>query len=136
MNISWWDQVNTFAWVASNLLIGYIGIALIVFVVGYYLLFHPGATTAGKLIFRFALSLVGVIGLVFISLFINPREGAAWNLYPGDVYWWRPAARFIVYAYVSYTITSLTVLLAVRKWRPGLIQTAPDEDTLVKVRKR
>lgn len=130
------SEVNAVFWLLSNLTVVYIAVALIAFVFAYPILFDPGATTAGKLVLRFALSLVGVIGLVFVSLFINPRQGGAWFEYPGDVFWWRPAVRFLVYVYVAYSITSLDVLLWLRKYRPHLVQTAPDENTLpVKVRR-
>lgn len=132
--IAWFEWFNAYLWIGANLLIAYIGVALVVFVAGYYLLFDPKATTGGRLIFRFALSLVGVMGLIIISLFINPAEGRAWFQYPGDLFWWRPIVRFITYSYVAYTITSLTVLLGIRKWVPHIIQTAPDDNTLVKVR--
>jgi hypothetical protein len=129
-------ELNLFFWVGSNILIAYIAIALLLFVIAYPVLFDPGATTAGKLVLRFATSLIGVIGLVAISIFINPREGGAWFEYPGDVFWWRPGVRFAVYAYVAFSITSLVVLLWLRKFRPHLLHTAPDETTLpVKVRR-
>jgi len=132
----WISQFNPYAWVLSNLLIGYIGIALVIFVVGYYLLFQPNATTGGRLIFRFALSLIGVIGLVFISVWIDPTRGRMWYEFPGDVLWWRPIVRLVAYGYVSYTITSLIILLAIRKFSPHRVQRAPDENSLVKIRKR
>lgn len=127
------NTINSFAWVGGNIAVAYIAIVLIVFVAGYYALFDPGATTAGKFVFRFSLSLVGVIGLVFIGLFVDPSAGREWFTYPGDVAIWRPLVRLAVYGYVAFTITALAVLLAVRKWRPHLLRTAPDRD-LVKVR--
>lgn len=127
------NLLNPFLWLFSNLLVAYIAVMLVVFVVGYVLLFDPSATTAGKFVFRFALSLVGVIGLVFISLFVDPRSGGHWSEFPGDIIWWRPALRFAAYAYVAYTVTGLAVLLWLRKYRPHLLRTAPDE-VPVKVR--
>lgn len=132
--IDFFAVLNPVMWVVSNLLVAYIAVVLVVFVAGYWVLFDPRATTAGKFVFRFALSLIGVIGLVFISLFIDPRLGREWWVYPGDVLVWRPIARAVVYAYVAYTVTGLVVLLGVRKWAPHLLRTAPDRD-LVKVRK-
>lgn len=134
--VDWFLWFNSYAWIFSNLLIAYIGVVLIIFVVGYWLLFDPKATTGGRLIFRFAVSLVGVIGLVFVSLFVNPASGRAWDEYPGDLFWWRPVVRLIVYSYVAYTITSLTILLGIRKWKPHIIVVAPDESSLVRVRTR
>jgi hypothetical protein len=128
-------DLNAFFWVGSNLLIAYIAIALVVFSLTYPILFDPGATTAGRLILRFAGSLIGVISLVAISIFVDPRVGSAWWEFPGDVLSWRPALRFAVYSYVAYGITSLVVLLWLRKYRPHRLQTAPDEITIpVKVR--
>lgn len=125
--------INQIAWVTANILIAYIAFALIVFVVAYYFLFNPGATTAGKFIFRFVLSLVGVVGLVVIGIFIDPAQGRSWADSPGDVEIWRPLLRLLVYGYVAYTITALAVLLGIRKWRPDLMKTSPDKD-LVQVR--
>jgi hypothetical protein len=125
--------INPALWIYSNLLVAYIAIVLVIFVVGYYALFDPGATTAGKFVFRFAVSLIGVIGLVFISLFIDPRAGREWWVWPGDILPWRPLVRAIAYTYVAYTVTGLVILLGLRKWKPHLLRTAPDRD-LVKVR--
>lgn len=127
------DQVNSIAWVFSNLLIGYIAIALVIFVVAYIILFDPKATTAGKYIFRFFVSLVGVIGLVFIATFVDPRPGREWNIYPGDVLWWRPLLRVIAYGYVAYTVTGLSILLGFRKFKPEWLRTV-NEKELVKPR--
>jgi hypothetical protein len=122
---------NELAWITSNLLIGYIAVALIIFAVGYYVLFDPKATTAGKLVFRFALSLVGVIGLICIGIFVDPSAGSAWFEFPGDIIWWRPTLRLAVYAYVAYTITSLAVLLGIRKWRPDWVTTSANRNLVV-----
>lgn len=130
---SWLNELNAFAWVGSNVLVGYITVALVAFVIVYYALFDPKATTAGRFIFRFVVSLIGVIGLIFISLFIDPRAGTSWHIYPGDAVWWRPGLRFIVYGYVSYAITTLIALLVVRKWWPHLVATAEDKK-LVRLR--
>lgn len=124
---------NSFLWVLSNFLVAYIGLMLVVFLVGYYVLFDPRATTAGRFLYRFALSLLGVILLVFISVFLDPVPGHGVFEYPGDVLWWRPALRFAAYLGVAYTVTALTVLLAVRKWWPHLLRTALDRE-LVKPR--
>ena len=127
------DQINTVAWITSNLLIGYIAVVLVIFVVAYIILFDPKATTAGKYIFRFFVSLVGVIGLVFIATFVDPRPGREWNIFPGDVLWWRPMLRVIAYGYVAYTVTGLSILLGLRKFKPEWLRTVNDKE-LVKPR--
>lgn len=128
--------INATLWVSANMLVFYIALMLLVFVTAYQILFDPSATTAGKFVLRFAVSLIGVIGLVFISLFIDPRAGASWFQFPGDVIWWRPAIRFLAYSYVAYTVTALAVLLWLRKYRPEKLRVAPDENTLpVKLRR-
>lgn len=124
---------NTFAWVAANLLVGYIAIAVILFVIGYWILFDPRATTAGRNIFRFFVSLLLIIGLVFVGLFIDPHVDRPWFTYPGDVNPWRPTLRLLGYGYVAYTITSLAVLLVIRKWWPQKLRTALDKE-IVKTR--
>lgn len=127
------EYFNAIAWVGSNLLIAYIAIALVVFVLAYGILFDPKATTAGKMIFRFLYSLIGVIGLVYLGTFINPPENREWSAYPGDVHVWRPIVRLIIYGYVAYAITTLAIALGIRKWKPHLIRTAKDLE-VVKVR--
>lgn len=127
------DLINQVAWVAANILLGYTSIALLVFVVLYYTLFDPRATTGGTLIFRFMLSLVGVIGIVFIGMYFDPSSDSLEFSYPNDVEVWRPGLRLIVYGYVAFTITSLAVLLVKRKWFPNRVKTAPPQD-LIKVR--
>lgn len=125
--------VNTLAYQIANLFVIYIAIGVVVFVIGYYALFDPRATTAGRLVFRFFLSLVGIIGLVFIGTYIDPIDDHSWTTLPSGVEPWRPLLRLIVYGYVAYTITSLAVLLWLRKYRPHKIKSAPDKE-LVKVR--
>lgn len=127
------NLVNAIAWVGGNLVIAYIALALIVFVIGYYTLFDTGATTAGKMIFRFMLSLVGIVALLIAGIFIDPSSNRSWFSYPVDVAAWRPLIRLAIYGYVAFTITSLAILLGVRKWKPLLIISKSDRD-LVKVR--
>jgi hypothetical protein len=130
------DTINSILWVAANLEVAYIAIMLLAFSILYPWWFDPRATTAGRLILSFIFSLVGVIGLVFIAIYVDPQIGRAWFQFPGDVLWWRPGLRFTTFTFVAYTITSLVVLLWFRKFRPHKIQTAPDERTLnVKVRR-
>jgi hypothetical protein len=130
MNEDWITKImfnwNTVAWVSTNLLIAYIAVMLVVFVTGYYVLFNPKVTTAGRYIFRFFISLIAVIGLVFISLFVDPIANNTWSMYPQDTAFWRPTVRLVGYAYVAFTITSLAILLIVRKWHPHKLRTASD----------
>ncbi len=53
------------------------------------------------------MSLVGVIGLVFIGLFVDTSAGREGFTYPGDVAIWRPVLRLTVHGYVAFTITAL-----------------------------
>lgn len=130
----WLTTINSLAWIGSNILVAYISVLLVIFVVFYFIVFDPRATTAGKNIFRFITSLVGVIGLVFIGSYVDPVQGRAWNQFPGDVIFWRPILRFAVYGYVGYAVTSLVIVLIIRKWWPWKIRTALDLQ-LVKPRK-
>lgn len=118
--------INSIAWVGSNVLIAYIAVTVVAFVIGYFALYDPKATTGGKLIFRFMLSLVGVILLIFVSTFIDPSNNRNWLNYPGDVAWWRPLIRFAIYSYVAFTTSSLAVLLVIRKWFPQKVKKASD----------
>lgn len=127
------DIINQVAWIAANVLVAYTAVALLVFVVVYYSIYDPRATTGGQLIFRFMVSLIGVVGLVFISLFLDPLPGREWYQYPGDVLWFRPVLRMVAYAYVAYSTTKLISYLIKRKWFPHLLtKIAPEE--LVKTR--
>lgn len=116
----WLQVTNDVFLFLTNFIIVYIGLAILVFTVGYYVLFDPRATTAGKFIWRFSLSLVGFVVLVFIGVFIDPD----------NVLWWRPLIRLIVYGYVAFTITGLAVVLILRKWKPTAIKTALDRDSV------
>lgn len=127
------NQINAIAWVFSNVLVAYIAAILLVFLVCYYVLFDPSATTAGQMIFRFMLSLVGIVGLVVVGTFIDPTRAKDWTHYPGDVAQWRPLVRLVVYSFVAYTITSLSYALVIRKWKPHRVRKASDLD-LVKPR--
>lgn len=118
--------LSTVLWVAGNLLIAYTCLALIIFVISYFILFDPQATTAGRIIFQFMVSLLGVILLVYIGIFINPSNQTSWlELHP-NVEWWRPTFRFVIYAFVAYSTTSLMTLLVLRKWYPHRLSKASD----------
>ena len=128
------NSVNTVAWVLGNVVLAYTEFALIAFLIAYYTIFDPSATTGGRLIFRFMLSLAGVIVLVFVGIFVDPSPNQAWFIFPEDsVEWWRPILRLAIYGFVAYSISSLAWLLAVRKWWPHKVKKASDIN-LVKVR--
>lgn len=118
--------LNSWLWVFGNVALAYSSIVLILFVVAYYIIFDPQATTGGRLIFQFMLSLAGVMTLVFIGIFIDPAANSSWMTLNHDVEWWRPFVRFIVYGFVAYSITSLVVLLIMRKWFPEKLTKASD----------
>lgn len=126
---------NEVVWVIANILICYISVAILLFVIGYYAFFDPKATTAGKFIFRFMLSLVGIVTLIYVGTFIDPPNNADWIELPKHVEFWQPLARLAVYSYVAFTITSLAIVLGYRKWKPEKLLTAPDVDIPVKLRK-
>ena len=131
--ITFLESINPFLWIVSNLALIYIGIALILFVVAYQVFFDPKATTGGKMIFRFALSLSLVVAVIYMGIFVYPRHDIPWHEYPGGTVWWRPAALLAAYGYVAYTITALIWFLWKRKFRPEKLDTAPDK-LLVKPR--
>lgn len=124
---------NMFVWTFANLVLLYVVVMLLVFVVGYYALFNPKATTAGRYIFRFFVSLISVVGLVCLGLFLDPQGSTRWNVLPNEIMLWRPTVRLIGYLYVAFSITSLAILLVMRKWFPHKLRTA-EEHTLVKLR--
>lgn len=128
MVLEWLQSINEYIWIATNLLTLYIAFALVVFTVGYYILFDPKATTAGKFIWRFVLSLVGVVGIIIVGVYVDPSHNRHWLIFPEDISWWRPLLRLVVYSYVAYTVTGLAVLLAVRKWRPRMIKKKSTSD--------
>ncbi len=128
------NAINTVAWVLGNVLIAYTAFALIIFLLAYYTIFDPSATTGGRLIFRFMVSLAGVIILVFVGIFVDPYPNRDWSNFPVEsVERWRPLMRLAIYGFVAYSISSLAWLLAVRKWWPHKVKKASDIN-LVKVR--
>ena len=127
------EWLNPTLWVIVNLALIYIGVLLLAFTILYPTLFDPSATTGGKMIFRFVLSLSMVVALIVVGIFIDPRHDIPWYEYPGDTIWWRPTIRLAVYAYISYTITSLVIFLWKRKFYPQKLKRAPDKE-LVKPR--
>lgn len=120
------NVLNTVFWVGGNVLLLYISVALTLYVLAYFAIFDPRATTGGKLIFQFMLSLLGVIVLVFIGIFIDPAPDRGAFVYPPDVEPWRPFARFLIYGFVAYSITMLGILLVKRKWFPSKLKKASD----------
>lgn len=119
------ELFNPIAWIVANCILAYISFSLLLFVIMYYVLFDPKATTGGKFIFRFMVSLVGMTGIIFLGIYVDPAPAREWFLYPEGILWWRPALRLFVYGYVAFTITSLASLLVKRKWFPRSIDTAP-----------
>lgn len=127
------EWINPSLWVAAKLTLIYIGVLLLVFTILYPTLFDPSATTGGKMIFRFSLSLSMVVAAIVVGIFIDPRHDFPWYKYPGDTIWWRPTIRLGAYLYVAYTITSLVRFLWKRKFHPQMLKRAPDKE-LVKPR--
>lgn len=124
--LSW----NSVAWVLSNVVIAYSSLMVLVFVIGYYVLFNPRATTAGRYIFQFFVSLLAILALVCVGLFVDPPINHVWYQYPGDVVFWRPTVRLVAYLFVAFNITSLAMLLVVRKWHPHKLRVAIDRDSM------
>jgi hypothetical protein len=127
------EAFNETLWVLSNVLVGYVAFALLVFAIAYPILFDPRATTAGRVVLRFIGSLVGVVGLSVVAVFIDPQVVPWWEIPPG-LEWWRAPLRLIVFLYVAYSVTALVGVLVVRKFRPGKIQTAPEDSLPLIVR--
>ena len=127
------EWLNPMFWVIANLGLIYIGVLLLAFTILYPTLFDPSATTGGKMIFRFALSLSLVVAVLVVGVFIDQRHDIPWYEYPGDNIWWRPTIRLAAYTYVSYTITSLVIFLWKCKFYPQKLKRAPDKE-LVKPR--
>ena len=127
------EWINPTIGVMANLTLIYIGILLLSFTILYPTLFDPSATTGGKMIFRFSLSLSMVVAVIVVGIFIDPRHDLPWYEYPGDTIWWRPTIRLGAYLYVAYTITSLVNFLWKRKFHPQALKRAPDKE-LVKPR--
>jgi len=118
------EFINNLMVVTGRILVGYISIAIVVFVIGYYILFDPRATTAGKFVFRFMLALVGVIALSFLGTFIEPSSHEhSRSIPPPDVFSWRSLLRIVVYGYLAFAITSLAGILAAYKWWPHRIKS-------------
>ena len=127
------EWLNPTLWVIANLALIYIGVLLPAFTILYPTLFDPSATTGGKMIFRFALSLSMVVAVIVVGILIDPRHDIPWYEYPQDTIWWRPIVRLGAYLYVAYTITSLVIFLWKRKFYPQKLKRAPDKE-LVKPR--
>lgn len=120
------NVLNSWLWVIGNVALAYTSVVLILFIVTYYIIFDPQATTGGRMIFQFMLSLAGVMILVFIGIFIDPSANSSWLELNHNVEWWRPSVRALVYVFVAYSITSLAVLLVMRKWYPHKLTKASD----------
>ena len=125
------EWINPTFWVMANLTLIYIGVLLLSFTILYPTLFDPSATTGGKMIFRFSLSLSMVVAVIVVGIFIDPRHDLPWYEYPGDTIWWGPTTRLGAYLYVAYTITSLVRFLWKRKFKPQTLKRAPDKELVI-----
>lgn len=127
--------MNEFLWPLANVLVVYVTLALLTFCIGYPILFNPRASTTGRGILRFAISLLGVMVLVFVSLFVDPRDDVPWWVLPVGVDVWRPVVRVVVYGFASYAVTALGVTLHLRRFRPRPpVDEQPSENTAPVVR--
>lgn len=126
----WLIEINTVLWIVSNVLVGYIAMASVLFVVGYLILFDPLTTTAGKIVFRLMISLAGVMVLVFIGVFLDNRPDQDWLTFQGDTLWWKPGVRLIIYGYMAYAATILLNFLIVIKWFPSRLKTPRDKELI------
>lgn len=120
------NVLNSIFWTIGNFALAYTSIALLVYLIVYFVIFDPWATTGGKLIFQFMVSLASVMALVFIGVYVDPPIGLLWFDLTPDVEWWRPALRLLIYGFVAYSITSLAWLLVMRKWFPHKLKKASD----------
>lgn len=120
------NVLNSVMWVLGNLSLAYTSIALLAYLITYFIVFDPRATTGGKLIFQFMTSLVSVLALVFIGVYVDPPGDRSWFEVPSNIEVWRPALRLIVYGFVAYSVTSLAWLLVMRKWFPKRLKKASD----------
>ena len=127
------EWINPTFWVVANLTLIYIGVLLLAFTILYPTLFDPSATTGGKMIFRFSLSLSMVVAVVVVGIIIDPRHDIPWYKYSDDTIWWRQTIRLGAYLYIAYTITDLVRFLWKRKFHPEMIKRTPDKE-LVKPR--
>ena len=126
----WLNEINTIFWVSSNALVGYITIALYVFLVAYFVMFNPRKTTAGRLLFRLLFALGGVMTLVFVSVFIDNRPDEDWLTFPGDTLWWRPTLRIFGYLFLAYAVTALISFMVKVRWFPHRLKTPRDKELL------
>lgn len=124
------QEMNTVFWTITNVLVAFTMVLLVVFVIIYYALFDPRATTAGRFVFRFMLALVGVIGLSVLGIIFDPAHGRYSAYVPIDELWWRPFVRMVIYGYVAYSVTALAILVVLRKWWPHKIHTAKTRELL------
>lgn len=123
------DVVTSILLIGTSLLMLYVTLALIVFVVGYYIFFDPKATTAGRMLFRFMVSLTGVFVLTIVNSFVFPL---VYNEARGPTIWstlWFLLS-FAIIAYVAFTITTLFVSLVLRKWFPQRVKKRSDLNLL------
>ena len=126
----WLSEINAIFWVSSNVFVGYITIAVYVFLIAYYVMFNPRATTAGRLLFRLLSALGGVMTLVFIGVFIDNRPDEDWLSFPGDTLWWRPILRIILYGFMAYAVTALIAFMVTVKWFPHRLKTPRDKELI------
>lgn len=126
----WLITINTIFWVSSNALVGYITAAVYVFLVAYYVMFNPQATTAGRLLFRLLFALGGVMTLVFVGVFVDNRPDEDWLTFPGDTLWWRPTLRILGYAFLAYAVTALISFMVKVRWFPHKLKTPRDKELL------
>ncbi|AWN03252.1 hypothetical protein PBI_CAMILLE_5 [Microbacterium phage Camille] len=110
------EVITDVLWIVDNLLANVASFGIITAAIAYYTLFDPRATTAGRMVFRFMVSLAGVIALSLVAEAFGATK---------DTTWW-VALAMIVYGYLVYTIIALLTFMVIRKWKPSRVKKKAD----------
>lgn len=117
-------EVNTWIWVAGNMVLTVILLVAVLTAVLYPIFFNPRLTSAGTRIW-FTFGAIALFSLsAFLGIFID--GSVDWRTLPPFVDWWRPAFRLAVYLTVAFTFGSLLELLIRRRFFPDSVRIRLD----------
>jgi hypothetical protein len=128
------EALNSWIWVASNILVFAVFVGAALFSIGYPLLFKI-QTTGGWRMWRAILSIAGFGFLSVLGVFVDPETTPWWQL-PPSVIWWRPIVRLLVFGVVAHSFASLCAYLLQRRFAPNRLVIRPEISQLMEAELR
>lgn len=121
--------INSFLWVAGNIVLAVIFFTSLAFAIVYPLLFKVEETTGGQRIWRAIFSVAGFGLLNYLGLFID--GSVPFTELPPNVAVWRPILRLVIYLMIAHSFAGLVSYLLQRRFWPKKLKMAPMMESML-----